>query len=146
MYVCMYVCTRWSLLDRTMKCPCEGKFVRSCVVETMRPSRTKYRQKSEQNRSKNRRRSTRNRRKSFLGGFWAFKAVSSTRRDPLGHARDDKKRPRSDFWTPRACQESPGSVQKCFRAGPKTLPDRCGAVSERVWSVERCRTRSQNDF
>ena len=118
----MYVCTRWSLLDRTMKCACEGKFVRSCVVETMRASRTKYKQKSEQNRSKNRRRSTRNRRKSFLGGFWAFKAVSSPRRDPLGTRPGRSKAPPERFLDAQGVPREPEKRPKVFPSRSQDAP------------------------
>ena len=105
-----------------MKCRCEGKFVRSCVVETMRPSRTKYKQKSEQNRSKNRRRSTTNRRKSFLGGFWAFKAVSSTRRDPLGTRPGRSKAPPERFLDAQGVPREPGKRPKVFPSRSQDAP------------------------
>ena len=57
-----------------------------------------------------------------------------------------KSRPRSDLGTPRACQERQGTAQKGPWTGFQTLPDRPGAVSKRVWSSERCRTRPRNDF
>ena len=82
----------------------------------------------------------------FLGGFGRSKPLCRRVRARSGHARDGLKLPRSDLGTPKARQESRGSVQKSLRAGPKTLLDCCGAVSERVWNVERCRTQSQNDF
>ena len=106
----MYVCTRWSLLDRTMKCACEGNFVRSRVVERKRASHTKCRQKSEQNRSTNRR-------KSFLGRFWAFKAVAQTRRDPLGTGPGRSRASRERSWDGQGAPRELGTR-------PKVVPSR----------------------
>ena len=131
----MYVCTRWSLLDRTMKCTCEGKFVRSRVVETMRASHTKCRQKSEQNRSKNRRRSTRNRRKSFLGRFWTFKAVVQTREGPLGTRPGRSKASQERSWDAQGAPRELGKRPKVFPSrsqdAPGPLRSRVQACSER---------------
>ena len=62
----------------------------------------------------------------------------------LGRARDvtgtPKTRLRADLGAPRASQERPGAVRKRPWASPERLPDRLAAVSERVWSIERCQT------
>ena len=54
--------------------------------------------------------------------------------------------PGADLRTPWACQQRQGIVQKDFWAGPQTLPNRPGAVSKRVWSSERRRTRPRSDL
>ena len=158
MYVCMYVCTRWSLLDRTMKCACEGNFVRSRVVETTRASRTKCRQKSEQNRSRNRRRATRNRRKSVLGRFWTFKAVVPTRRGPLGTRPGRSNASREQSWdaqgvprearkrpkvSPSPSQDAPGPLRSSVRA---CLERRAlsNTIAERFWSVSGSSRKSSD--
>ena len=81
---------------------------------------------------------------------WAALGAQNRFRDASGRARDGlwmaKCGPKGDLEAPRASQERPTDVQKRPRAASQTLPDRPGAVSECVWSIEHHRTRLRSDF
>ena len=108
-----------------------------------RRRRTKIQRKSSKNRSKIDEKSTKNRRKIALGQFWAFKAVSGTRRDALGTALGRPKvAPRPILGRPgraKSGQEPsksvPGTVPRHCRTAPERCPSAFGASS----SVERAR-------
>ena len=88
--------------------------------------------------------------KSMQNRSWAVLGARSRFGDAPGRARDrsgtPKKGRRTDLGASGAGQERLGTGQKPPRAGPGTLPDDSGAIPERAWCTERCRTCSRNDF
>ena len=81
---------------------------------------------------------------------WVVLGAQSRFGEAPGRARDGPGTPKSwpgtDLGAPGSGQESPGTVQNPAWDGPETLPDDPGALLERVWCTERCRTRSRRDF
>ena len=169
MYVCMYVCTRWRLLDRTLwwtnvkpvrftlsfafcllfrqaratqqhrNCADESKGCSAKFVPTTCEIRRKIGRKSTKNRAK----SSKNHSRAVLGAQGRFGDTPGRARDGLWTA---KCRPKADLEAPRAGRERPRYVQKCSWTAPQTLPDRPGAAFDRVWSSGHHRTRSRSDF
>ena len=98
----------------------------------------------------NRRNRAKNRQKSMKNRCWAVLGGQSRFGDALERVEDGsttpKRRPGIYLGAPRTGQERPGTVQKRPRAGPRTLPDSLGAVSERIDSFEGNQMRSRSDF
>ena len=174
--VCMYVCTRWGLLDRTCKAlagKLRGRSCKSCLQAraakrktTVKPARflfafrllitvskrskkaegiarksyencrksTKYQSEIEEKSIKIDEKLTKIRLWAALDAQSCFGGVPGCGR---GGSGTHQSRSRTDLGRLRASQERPGAVQKPARAGPKTFPDRPGALPERVWSSER---------
>ena len=88
--------------------------------------------------------------KSMKNRSWLVWGVQSRSGGASERVRDGpgrrQSRAGSDLGTPRASQDRPGSVQKPYRAGPKTPLDDPGALRERLWCTERCRRRLRKDF
>ena len=109
----------------------ESQELRNDADRSRRHSAQKVRTASEQstqNRSKIDEKSMKNRRKIGLGQFWAFKAVSGTRRDALGTTRGRPK------IAPRPILGRPGrakSGQEPSNSVPGTVPRRCRTAPER---------------
>ena len=109
----------------------------------MSEQRTKNRSKIDEKPCQIDQKLTKNRSWAVLGTQGRFGDTSGSARDGLWTA---KCHPKADLETPRGGQERPRGVQKRPRAAPQTLPDRPGAVSERVWSIEHHRARLRCDF
>ena len=104
---------------------------------------TKNRSKIDEKPSQIIEKSSKNRSRAVLGAQGRFGDTPGRARDGLWTA---KCRPKADLEAPRASRERPRYVQKRPWTAPQTLPDRPGAVSDRVWSIEHHRTRSRSDF
>ena len=108
---------------------------------TKRDSRTKIERKSTENRSKigqNRRKIEEN---SILGGFERSEPFRERAGTRSGRDRDAQNSPRGRSWSAPGERRAAGSRPKASlgqsREAPG-VPDRPAAVSERVWSIERC--------
>ena len=98
-------------------------------VRTASEKSTKHRSKIGENSCQIEQKLTKNRSWAVLGAQGRFGEASRRARDGLWTA---KCRPKADLETPRAGPERPRNVQKRPRAVPRTLPDRPGAMPERV--------------
>ena len=98
---------------------------------------TKNRSKIDEKLSQIVEKSSKNRSRAVLGAQSRFGDAPGRAGDGLWTA---KCRPKADLEAPRASQERPRYDQKRPWTAPQTLPDRPGAVSDRVWSIVQYRT------
>ena len=102
-------------------------------VRTASEKSTKNRSKILENPSQIDQKFTENRSWAVLGAQSRFGDASGRARDGLWTA---KCCPKADLEVPRASHERLRDVQKRLPATSQTLPDRPGAVSGHVWSIE----------